>query len=81
MENPSVASNGQRRISGVRLIYSQDPSKGMVPLEEVDRCTRLIMELKEEELLSGVPLADYYELYEMEELGIYAVEDDEDYYE
>jgi len=78
MDNTSRAISSRQKIAGVRLVYGTPPSFTQDPLETMDYCTRLVMQLKEEELLYGEDVAKAFETYEMEDMGIVFVEEDEE---
>jgi hypothetical protein len=73
------SENSERTFSSVRLIYSADPlSPDAKWLEHVDRCTRLVMQVKEDQLLAGIDPQIQQELFEMEAVGFLPYEDEED---
>lgn len=75
------SENANRHISSVRLVYGQDPLENDLGwLNAVDRCTRLILKVKEDLLLSGIDPNLNQELFEMESVGFLPVgwDDDED---
>lgn len=53
-------------------MYTEDP------LETIDYCTRLIMQVREDQLLYNMDPEKYIEQYEMDHLGYVAVEEDEE---
>ncbi|MCA9397606.1 hypothetical protein KC573_02150, partial [candidate division WWE3 bacterium] len=63
----------------IRLVYETDPSFSETHWSEnLDRVTRLVMQVKEEELLSGFSVLDMQELAEMEEVGFISFDDEEE---
>lgn len=78
MDNTSRTANSRQKIAGVRLVYGTPPAFSHDPLESMDYCTRLVMQLKEEELLYGGDVAKAIEFYEMDDLGFAFVEEDDE---
>lgn len=71
--------NFSRPISSVRLVYETDTSFSEKHWSEnLDRPTRLVMQVKEEELLSGFNVLDMQEIMEMEEVGFLSFDDEDD---
>ncbi|MCA9390222.1 hypothetical protein KC571_02355 [candidate division WWE3 bacterium] len=79
MADFSYSENSNRPISSVRLVYGADPrGNDQAWLERVDRCARLILQLKEDQLLSGEDPLLSQELYEMESVGFAPFDWDDD---
>lgn len=62
----------------MRLVYGNPPVYTEDPLETIDYCTRLIMQVREDQLLYNMDPEKYIEQYEMDHLGYVAVEEDEE---
>ena len=79
MADYHTTDNFSRPFSSVRLVYETDPSFSETHWSDnLDRVTRLVMQVKEDELLSGFSVMDMQELVEMEEVGFLSFEEDED---
>ena len=79
MADYHTTDNFSRPFSSVRLVYETDPSFSETHWSDnLARVTRLVMQVKEDELLSGFSVMDMQELVEMEEVGFLSFEEDED---
>lgn len=78
MDNTSRSTNSRQKIAGVRLVYGSPPAFSQDPLETMDYCTRLVMQLKEDELLYGGNQPDDFDLHGVEDMGIVFVEDEDE---
>lgn len=66
-----LPENPRRPITSVRLIYSaKNPMSDSQWLESVDFCTKLVMQVKEDQLLYGADPQLERDYLEMEAMGI-----------
>ncbi len=79
MNDSSSPENAERTVSSVRLVYGADPlSPEANWLNHLDRCTQLVMQYKEDQLLAGIDWQKQQELFEMEAVGFVAFDDEDD---
>lgn len=62
-------------LPSARLMYAPDPVSFKMPkFDNIDRCTELVMQYREDQLLSGIDSQKHQDLADMEEIG-FIVED------